>query len=210
MPELGGFRPVAGGYDATSHRLYAASCHMGTEQAILNKQARVDDTWTRRRAKWPDVRTSDRIIFEVRVLLTKVRALMRVLRIMRIRTEVRFQYAHYALHTYANGTHGQLPQTKLLRMALACTLLSGHSVGPCSVADQQWGDSQLAHAPLCHASFVRRCPKCVNEHSRGLLADWLLITDEDGTDAKGGAGVDAADVVYAQLGPPRLASMCHD
>ena len=86
---------------------------MGTEQAILNKQARVDDTWTRRRAKWPDVRTSDRIIFEVRVLLTKVRALMRVLRIMRIRTEVRFQYAHYALHTYGYACKSERPNSPL-------------------------------------------------------------------------------------------------
>ena len=73
---------------------------MGTGQAIINKQARVDGTWTRRRAKWPDVRTSDRIVFEVRVLLIKVRVLIRVLRIMRIRIEVRFQYAHCALRTY--------------------------------------------------------------------------------------------------------------
>ena len=85
---------------------------MGTGQAILNKQARVDGTWTRRRAKWPDVRTSDRItIFEVRVLLTKVRVLIRVLRIMRIQIEVRFRYAYCALNTYeAHLTAGRPPR----------------------------------------------------------------------------------------------------
>ena len=77
---------------------------MGTEQAILNKQARVDDTGTRRRTKWPGARTPDRIIIEVRARLTKVRALIRALRIMRIRIEVRFQYANYALRTY--GVNG--------------------------------------------------------------------------------------------------------
>ena len=106
MPELGCFRSVAGGYEATSHHLYATSRHVETKKAIPNKQARVDGTWTDVAPNGPDVRTSDRIIFEVRALLIKVRIrvliLIRALHIMRIRIEVRFQYAYYVLHTYGS------------------------------------------------------------------------------------------------------------